>query len=378
MTMRERIAEWRHIAYRAKVKHIYQTGAHAWLRSKLWPLATEADGVEEIYRRDRDVFTHFHVADIGDKIVRNLFAEENRIWARQSDIILRARGRVVVEPRFGLAWVADRKFIEHTRGGAHKILVPPLSAVWHGRLGGPRLTHYPAAIHFDGFLGANLYHFFAEGLQPYLLMKESGLVDMSLPTIIGRKVYERPYVQNLLSLPCFEHTNWRVLDSGDYIAAEELYKGVSSFAYFQNSYDLLTPRVRKNPRRRIFLDRKSAVQRRLINSAEVFPILAQHGFEIVCAEDLSYSQQAQLFAETRYVVGLHGAGLTNLLYSDIPRLRALELTSSDLIQTHFYWMNHVIGVEHHDVLLGSPFDINWNFAVEPERLRERLEVLLAA
>ncbi len=54
--------------------------------------------------------------------------------------------------------------------------------------------------------------------------------------------------------------------------------------------------------------------RKIINEAKIVELVKSHGFQVVFCEDLSYSQQVQLFAEAELVVGMHGAGLVNQIY----------------------------------------------------------------
>jgi capsular polysaccharide biosynthesis protein len=52
-----------------------------------------------------------------------------------------------------------------------------------------------------------------------------------------------------------------------------------------------------------------------VNENEISPSLHAHGFETVLCEDLSLAEQVTLFARSTAIMGGHGAGLTNLIYS---------------------------------------------------------------
>lgn len=65
---------------------------------------------------------------------------------------------------------------------------------------------------------------------------------------------------------------------------------------------------------RLYVSRRAADKRRIINEEEIIPILTDKGFEIICAEDLSFAQQVGLASQTRYLVSNHGAGLANMLF----------------------------------------------------------------
>ncbi len=69
------------------------------------------------------------------------------------------------------------------------------------------------------------------------------------------------------------------------------------------------------PARRIFVSRADAASRRIANEAEIATLLQKHGFEVVECARMSVPEQIAAFADAAIVVGAHGAGLTNLLFS---------------------------------------------------------------
>lgn len=83
--------------------------------------------------------------------------------------------------------------------------------------------------------------------------------------------------------------------------------------------------------RRIFVSRRSAASRRVINEAEIEPVLAAHGFSVVDPAEMSIADQVAVFGEAEAVVGPHGAGLTNLLFSG-PRTVVVEIFAASAEQ----------------------------------------------
>ncbi|WP_242926561.1 glycosyltransferase family 61 protein [Pontibacter vulgaris] len=73
---------------------------------------------------------------------------------------------------------------------------------------------------------------------------------------------------------------------------------------------------RNNPKQRIYVSRSKARFRRVINEPELYPVLEKYGFKIVWSEDLDYKQQIQTFYDAEAIISPHGAGLTNLLFSE--------------------------------------------------------------
>jgi len=66
---------------------------------------------------------------------------------------------------------------------------------------------------------------------------------------------------------------------------------------------------------RLYITRAEAPKRRLLNEPELMPVLEKHGFESVCMERLSFREQVKLASRCRMIAGLHGAGLTHMLWA---------------------------------------------------------------
>lgn len=76
--------------------------------------------------------------------------------------------------------------------------------------------------------------------------------------------------------------------------------------------------------KRIFVSRRKARNRRIVNENEVAEALGFFGFECVVAEDLDFQKQLQLFAQADFVVAPHGSGLTNIVFLK-PGSRVIEI-----------------------------------------------------
>jgi capsular polysaccharide biosynthesis protein len=98
---------------------------------------------------------------------------------------------------------------------------------------------------------------------------------------------------------------------------------------------------------KIFVSRSSAASRRIVNEAEIEPVLAEHDFVLVDPAEMSILDQAALFGRATAVVGPHGAGLTNLLFSP-PGTKVVEIFAAPAAQ----------GISNYRVLashLGMPY-----------------------
>jgi len=68
------------------------------------------------------------------------------------------------------------------------------------------------------------------------------------------------------------------------------------------------------PEKKIYISRSQARRRTITNESEVLPVLQAAGYEIVHLETLSFPDQVRLLSQAHRVLGLHGAGLTNMLW----------------------------------------------------------------
>jgi len=78
--------------------------------------------------------------------------------------------------------------------------------------------------------------------------------------------------------------------------------------------------------RRVFVSRRGARSRRIANEAEVSSYLEPYGFSTIQLEKLSLSEQIRLFRDATHVIGVHGAGFTNLMHAT--NCSVLELFAS--------------------------------------------------
>jgi hypothetical protein len=87
--------------------------------------------------------------------------------------------------------------------------------------------------------------------------------------------------------------------------------------------------------KRVFLSRQNTNCRRIVNFEELKPLLEKYDFQIVDAEDLNIAEQVQLFKSVEVLFTVHGAGLTNIIFSE--KLQILELIGNVDRPNDFQW-----------------------------------------
>lgn len=92
---------------------------------------------------------------------------------------------------------------------------------------------------------------------------------------------------------------------------------------------------------RILISRERAKMRRIENHGEVAAELGEHGFREVVLEELSIEEQIELFFDAEFVVGAHGSGLVNVLFSK--DIHVLELFPATYVVPHYYYLSKSVG-----------------------------------
>lgn len=104
----------------------------------------------------------------------------------------------------------------------------------------------------------------------------------------------------------------------------------------QKTREKLAIKSGKLPWKNVYVSRKLATKRKAHNELEVELMLRKRGFEIVYAEQLTVKQQIDVMAETKLLVCLHGAALTNILF--LPKeAKVLELRNIGDSKTQCYF-----------------------------------------
>ena len=98
----------------------------------------------------------------------------------------------------------------------------------------------------------------------------------------------------------------------------------------------------------IYVSRSDATHRNVRNEDEVCAVLSALGFEIVCPGQMSFEEQVNIFSEARLIIGAHGAGMTNVLWSRCADV--VELMPSNLQDADYRFLCNIIGHRHYTLL----------------------------
>lgn len=134
------------------------------------------------------------------------------------------------------------------------------------------------------------------------------------------------------------------------------------------------------PYKRLYIRRTGV--RRILNEEQLIDLLTKYHFTIVDLEHKSIFDQIHLFANADVIVGPHGAGLTNLVFSK-PGTKVLEIFPPQYVYP-YYWLISTFGnLDYHyfigdygerdPLLWGHPWHGYDNLTVDLSKLEESLK-----
>lgn len=285
----------------------------------------------------------FHLPDthINPSAARPLLEKQKRIEFPESFVLCVPGGRVLGDGTVmveGNAILSDTTTDFHRKQECHHLLSErkvPEPECFEGRL---------AVITSPG--SDNYFHWTLDSVPKLgLLEKMDGEIDAYY--VDDRSHFHHEWL-NKLGVP-FD----KIISASPerHIKASELI--VPSFAGLPNlpspsGLDFIRrfmPNTAHRDGKRIYVSRSGSRRRRILNEAEMFPLLEEHGFEIVHPGKMSVAEQMETFASAQVVVSPHGAELTNLVYCS-PGTEIIEIFSPYYLNPCFKQLAAVRGLEH--------------------------------
>ena len=216
----------------------------------------------------------------------------------------------------------------------------------------------------SSFFGTpNYCHWMFDVLPRIELMRLAGIDLRTIDQFVFHMI-EAPFhweTLNLLGIP-----KEKIIDTRDHphIAAENLVvpsifhhpaNGGSRWIIdFLRKLILEKANVKIPKFRRIYISRSGASKRLIINDKEVENILNNYGFQSVTMDSMSVVEQAAMLSEAEVVVGVHGAGLTNIVFCS-PGTKVVEIFSPLYCTNSYFVMSNQCNLDYF-CLAGEDYD----------------------
>lgn len=121
---------------------------------------------------------------------------------------------------------------------------------------------------------------------------------------------------------------------------------------------------------RIYISRKMANHRNVVNEKEITDLLVPLGFKSIILENEPIVRKIQIFQSADVVIAPHGAGLTNLLFCN-PGTTVIELFSPNWMLSCFKMISNYYGLNYFEVMGKG---ICYPNRVDPRGYHENIEV----
>jgi hypothetical protein len=214
----------------------------------------------------------------------------------------------------------------------------------------------------------NYWHFLMDDLSKLYFLKHADLELNDFDTIFLNKPTSR-FQREYFDIFGIEYTSNNISEIKEvkHLEAEEL---CFFSARFQPSFELFSflrktvyqklntqiPTLNEYEQK-IYISRGKAKTRKLLNEDKVINVLLKNGFSVVYLENLSVLEQVILFKNSKVILGVHGAGLTNILYASpgtiVGEIRSNEHTGSYTLSDCYEWISSFAKLKHY-VILAKP------------------------
>jgi hypothetical protein len=123
---------------------------------------------------------------------------------------------------------------------------------------------------------------------------------------------------------------------------------------------------------KIYIVRKRNTERSVANEKKLIARLVTEGFVAIDLEKLSLLEQVKLFQSVRIVVAAHGAGLSNIIFSQ--NVKVVELMHPHIVRSHFFHICKDWGFDYKVIIGRTLFNLKTkSFKIDIESVVRKIE-----
>lgn len=215
----------------------------------------------------------------------------------------------------------------------------------------PKLEQREERIAVIASKGADcFYHWFFEVLPRLELLKRSGVAYDKLYIGSLRANYQRPCLEKLgIDFEKVIWTTGKTHIQASSVIVPSLAGGESgaipkwACAFLRETF---LPKGASSCGKRLYVSRRQAPTRRILNEEELLVHLRERGFEEVVLESLPIEKQAELFASAECIIAPHGAGFSHLVFCS-PGTTVYELFCPKYLNRCYWVLSRQMGLDYH-------------------------------
>lgn len=115
----------------------------------------------------------------------------------------------------------------------------------------------------------------------------------------------------------------------------------------------------------VYIERANTPRRKILNQVEISEALKNFGFVPVSFSYKNYLYQIAIFRKSKVIISVHGASLTNLIWSK--SISVIEIFPEDLRPKHYLNISAQLGLSYYPVL-GAMAGAKEHFNLDPQKL----------
>lgn len=214
--------------------------------------------------------------------------------------------------------------------------------------------------------GTNFYHYMFDFLPRFGLLEVSGLdlekIDYFLLNFYPFDFYKETLEilgvppQKILTIQKYPHVKAKSLIVPS-LPGVICFPTKWSVEFLRRKFMPLIDQITSESSCRVYISRNLGSNRRMVNEDEVLELLNKLGFITVYFEKMSMLEKVALMSRAEVVIGVCGAGLTNLVFAN-PGTKVIEIFAPNYIHFTYYILSHHLGLEYY-YLVGDSLEINY-------------------
>jgi len=294
----------------------------------------------------------------------------------QEEFILVFNKKCCIEPVYGWAIAGTNRLVYYSLG---------VSRTWFQQkpslfkfFARKDITNTQKAISLRDSGEENYFHFYNDVLSKLFFLQQHDIDVKVIPVIVSRKLWDKEYFQYYFKNSLFlQSLNWIIQDK-QYIQCESIIF-CKPLTHRKDLWKtVFAPLIKSNTsmgQRKIFLTRSKSRLRFIENIEEIEAICQRHGFTVLDTDNLLPQQQIEIFFNAGFLVGIHGAGLTNMAFRR-GTCRVMELfPPPDLgyLPYHYVMLAKMLGFQY-NAMIGEPGRAKYSggFHLPPDKFENAL------
>lgn len=244
------------------------------------------------------------------------------------------------------------------------------------------VRYFPKIVSIRMISGAekNYWHFLSDMLGIIVLIDKNNF-HRDIPLVIPKTLAEKSFFKQVIEYsPDLQKRNWVIQDK-EYILADNVFfcqKMPNQKDQFEGILRYLDlPDADKSKNRKIYVCRSPARIRYIKNDMQIQEVARRNGFETIDCDGLTFSQQVSLFSECSHVIGIHGAGLTNIVWRKNAPLTLLELFPENYVHPGYFWLAKSFDKKYM-ALTGGNVLPDTSFYLNPDNLQAKISEMLSS